>query len=318
MMRIDRRSFLAALGGGVATLSLGSLGKAASADTVFPNSSGSERPALRTYPFACDSHLHIIDARFSPAEPGATLLSNATAADYRRIQARIGTSRVVAVQSKLFGTDNSCLIDAVRQLAPARGIAVVHPDVTEPELRFYSENNIQGFRISTINPADKITSLDMIEPLAAIAAKFDWHLQLYMSGEQIVDNEAMLARLPCPIVFDHLGKIPPSAGTAHPAFGAILRLIKNGRTWVKLAGAYINTQLGPPAYADATAVARAFVSAAPHRLVWGSDWPHTTETQKPDDALLFDLLQTWISDPKDRHRIWVENPTKLYKFDQPS
>jgi predicted TIM-barrel fold metal-dependent hydrolase len=31
-----------------------------------------------------------------------------------------------------------------------------------------------------------------------------------------------------------------------------------------------------PAYADTLVLAQALVRAAPERLVWGSDWPHTT------------------------------------------
>ena len=59
------------------------------------------------------------------------------------------------------------------------------------------------------------------------------------------------------------------------------------------------TKIGPPTYADATAVAQAYVKAAPERLVWGSDWPHPSEQRKPalpDDALLFDLLAQWAPD----------------------
>jgi predicted TIM-barrel fold metal-dependent hydrolase len=49
-------------------------------------------------------------------------------------------------------------------------------------------------------------------------------------------------------------------------------------------------------------------------LVWGSDWPHPTEKEKPNDALLFDLLGEWAPDEKTRHRILVENPQVLYGF----
>jgi predicted TIM-barrel fold metal-dependent hydrolase len=48
--------------------------------------------------------------------------------------------------------------------------------------------------------------------------------------------------------------------------------------------------------------------------VWGSDWPHTTETIKPDDTALFDVLSHWVEDPLQRRAILVDNPAKLYDF----
>ena len=72
---------------------------------------------------------------------------------------------------------------------------------------------------------------------------------------------------------------------------------------------------GPPTYADASAVARAYVEGGAGALVWGSDWPHPTESEAlPDDAVLFDLLTDWAPDEKVRHRILVENPAVLYDF----
>jgi D-galactarolactone isomerase len=70
------------------------------------------------------------------------------------------------------------------------------------------------------------------------------------------------------------------------------------------------------AYSDSTAVAQAFVKEAPERLVWGSDWPHPSEKNdnKPDDALLFDLLAVWVPNEAMRNRILVDNPAKLYGF----
>ena len=91
--------------------------------------------------------------------------------------------------------------------------------------------------------------------------------------------------------------------------------VDKGRTWVKLSGAYADTKVGPPTYADSTAVAQAYVKAAPERLVWGSDWPHPGEREnKPDDAVLFDLLLDWAPDETVRHRILVENPATLYDY----
>jgi len=111
-----------------------------------------------------------------------------------------------------------------------------------------------------------------------------------------------------------MGRLPPKQGPEHPAFGIIADLVGKGRAWVKLAGAYLNTEQGPP-YADATRIAQAFVKQAPERLVWGSDWPYPTEqTKKPDDAGIFDLLLDWAPDARVRNRILVDNPAALYGF----
>jgi D-galactarolactone isomerase len=56
------------------------------------------------------------------------------------------------------------------------------------------------------------------------------------------------------------------------------------------------------------------VKAAPERMVWGSDWPHPTEKDKPDDAVLFDLLATWAPDEGIRNGILVDNAAALYAF----
>jgi predicted TIM-barrel fold metal-dependent hydrolase len=207
-----------------------------------------------------------------------------------------------------------CLLEALATLGPnGRGIAVVQPSVGDQELRRLNEGSIRGLRFSLWNPVDAVTTIDMIEPLAMRIAELGWHVQLHMSADQIVASTALLARLPCPIVFDHMGRLPPSVGSRHPAFAVIMRLVDRGRAWVKLSGAYLNTRLGPP-YADTTPIASAYVKAAPERLVWGSDWPHVTESHKPDARQLLDLLGEWASDEITRTKILVDNPAKLYGF----
>jgi D-galactarolactone isomerase len=93
-------------------------------------------------------------------------------------------------------------------------------------------------------------------------------------------------------------------------------MLDRGRTWVKLSGAYMETKAEPPGYADVSKVARAYVKAAPERMVWASDWPHPTEKadSKPDDAILFDLLPDWAPDEAIRNRILVDSPAVLYGF----
>lgn len=285
------------------------------ADAV-PNSAGRARPRLAAPADACDCHIHVYDAaRFPPLRPASRMQRNATVADYRLLQRRNGTARVVLVTAAVYATDNRVTLDAIAQFGEnARGVAVVGPDITDAELEMLHRGGIRGIRFTQFDPATAVTTIDMIGPLSRRVAALGWHVQIHMRGDQIAAAESLWERLPCPIVFDHMGRLPQPAGIDHPAYAIIRRLIDRGRTWVKLSGAYLDSTLGRPSYADIAAVARAFVAAAPERMVWGSDWPHPTETDKPDDAALFDLLADWAPGEDTRRRILVTNPETLYGF----
>jgi predicted TIM-barrel fold metal-dependent hydrolase len=235
---------------------------------------------------------------------------------YRLLQKRLRTTRVVIVTPRNYATRNQVTLDAIAQLGPnARGVAVLHPTVTDGELKQFHHAGIRGIRFSLGDPATAVVTLDMVEPLSKRVADLGWHVQFNVEGEQVVEWAGLLRRLPPQMVFDHLGRPPLPAGIDHPSHGIIRGLLDRGRTWVKLSGAYSNSRVGPP-YPEATKIAQAYVKAAPERLVWGSDWPHPSEApdRKPDDAGLFDLLSEWAPGEATRHRILVENPVTLYGF----
>jgi D-galactarolactone isomerase len=281
-----------------------------------PNSSGSEPAKLKAPAGACDCHHHIYDAvRFPPPDPKARMLQNARVEDYRLLQRRIGTSRNVVVTPAAYVVDNRVTLDAIAQLgANARGVAVVHPDVTDAELKILADGGIRGIRFALGDPKTAATTIDMIEPLSKRVATLGWHVQINTEAEKIVAAEDLWNRLPSAIVFDHMGHVPQPVGLSHPVYGVVRRLVDKGRTWVKLSVTYDNTKDGPPGYADITKVAQAYVKAAPERMVWGSNWPHPNETSKPDDALVFDLMAQWAPDEATRNRILVQNPETLYGF----
>ncbi|WP_327363243.1 amidohydrolase family protein [Caballeronia arvi] len=261
--------------------------------------------------------MHIYDRRFLGDRPVQAFVEGATVADYRKVQARIGTQRTVIVTPRVYETDNSVTLDAIAQLGidHARGVAVLRPDVTDSELAALHDGGIRGIRFTLYTPEHAVVRFDMVEPLAQRVAELGWHVQLHWTAEQIVEHEAMLARIPSTIVFDHLARLPLPAGTSHPAYAIVRRLADSGRVWVKLSGPYLDSAVGLEGqYADTTATARAFIAALPERTVWGSDWPHVTESRKPDDTALIDLLATWSGDEAMRKRILVDNPAKLYDF----
>jgi predicted TIM-barrel fold metal-dependent hydrolase len=193
-------------------------------------------------------------------------------------------------------------------------VAVVDDTVSADELKRMHGLGVRGIRFNLATGG--ATTPEMIEPLAKRVNDLGWHIQINAPAAKITEIMPILERVPSPIVFDHLAHVPQPDGVNHPLFAQVRALMDKGRTWMKLSGAYADTKVGPPSYADSSAVARAYAKAYPERCVWGSDWPHPTEQAKqlPDDAVLFDLLSDWVPDEKTRQRVLVENPAALYDF----
>jgi predicted TIM-barrel fold metal-dependent hydrolase len=280
-------------------------------------SAGTAGPSFQVPANACDCHMHIYDSRF-PYVPDATLRPpEAIVADSRLLQKRLGLERAVVVTPSSYGTDNSATLAAIEELGSnARGIAVVDPSVSDEELQRLDGLGIRGIRFNL--SVGGVTTVEMIEELAKRINELGWHVQVVIPGDELVNQEALFQRLPTPLVIDHMGRFPASAGVDHPAFGVIRKLLDGGRTYVKLSGAYLNSEAGPPDYADTIAVGRALVEAAPARMLWGSDWPHPTITTSdkplPDDAVLLDLLAEYAPDEAVRNQILVDNPEEVYGF----
>ncbi|MFC7692880.1 amidohydrolase family protein [Paeniroseomonas aquatica] len=221
----------------------------------------------------------------------------------------------MVVQPSLYGTDNRPTLEGMAELGPNfRAVAVVIDTVTDAELQRLHAAGVRGIRFNLVQSGT--TTPAMLEPLSRRIAPMGWHVQLHMLGDQIAEAGDMLQRLPSRVVFDHRGRLPQPAGVNHPAFAVMRRMLDKGNTWVKISGAYMESPGGPPDYPESTAVAKAFVAANPERMVWGSDWPHPTEKpdNKPNDAVLFDLLSSWVPDVAKRNRVLVDNPAELYDF----
>lgn len=283
--------------------------------THVPDSSAAADHGRRAPDGACDAHIHIYDRRYPSQARGLLPPRFLGVPEYLELRRRLNLQRTVVVTPGIYGTDNRVTLQAIRDLGSgsARGVAVLHPDVAEAELDTLHAGGIRGVRFTLFNPATTVTSFDMIEPLAQRIQRLGWHVQLHLTAQQIVEHAALLERLPGTLVFDHMLRLPKGAGPDHPALDIVAGLLAAGRAWVKLSGAYLNSQRED--YADTIATAQALVRLAPRRMVWGSDWPHPTEAGAgPDDAALYALLGQWAPEEAARRLILVDNPARLYGF----
>jgi D-galactarolactone isomerase len=241
-------------------------------------------------------------------------VADAKVSDYRELQKRLGTSRVVVVQPSTYGIDNRCMLDALREFgSTARGIAVVDTTVGDDELQRLDQSRVCGIRFNLARAG--ATTIEMMEPLAERILPLGWHLQLHMTPDQIVSCKDVLNRLAVPMVFDHMGRIPPEVGEDHPAFRIITRLGQEERAWVKLSGPYLFAQGGFAQFDEVVPLTRALARDIPDRLVWGSDWPHPGAGQRIVESWLAASLSQWIVDDRVHDAVLLDNPARLYGFD---
>jgi predicted TIM-barrel fold metal-dependent hydrolase len=151
-------------------------------------------------------------------------------------------------------------------------------------------------------------------------------MQIYARLTMVAALKERLGALPMPVVFDHFAGAKAALGVEQPGFSAVLDLVRAGKAYVKISGAYrASTQA--PDYADTAPLARALIAANADRIVWGSDWPHpdaaivpgrkATDIAPPlpiDDSRVLNLLAEWTPDPALRRKILVDNPSRLYGF----
>ncbi|MEZ0167302.1 amidohydrolase family protein [Microvirga sp. TS319] len=288
------------------------------------------RPDFEVPAGACDCHVHVFGPydRFplSPDRlymPGPALLTELIAH-----QQALGLDRIVIVQPSPYGTDNSCMLDALHHLgSKARGVAVIDAGASKETLRGLHEAGIRGLRINleTAGVTDPLAARRHLEETAARAAPFGWHIQIYADLGIVAALHDVISGLPVPIVFDHFARIKGVKGPDQPNLAALLSLMHSGKAYVKLSAPRRISDL--PGHADAGEIANILARVNPERLLWGSDWPHPgtrpgiardpnrMEPFHPDDdGFALNRLNAWMGSVDLMRQVLVENPARLYGF----
>jgi predicted TIM-barrel fold metal-dependent hydrolase len=278
---------------------------------------------------ACDCHVHVFgDPQRFPFSSSRTYTPEpASVEEMRLLHRALHTDRVVIVNPSVYGTDNSCTLDAVKQLgSSARAVAVIDDKTPEAALDEMDRAGVRGIRINleTGGQADPAVARQHLQAgVERIKGRKTWHLQVYARLSVIEGTRDLIEAAPIPVVFDHFGGAKAALGVVQPGFETLLKLLRSGKAYVKISGAYRSSMLAPD-YPDVVPLAKALIAENPQRILWGTDWPHPsqvpgrkTEISPPfriDDGRLFNQLAVWAPEPALRTTILVENPAKLYGF----
>jgi predicted TIM-barrel fold metal-dependent hydrolase len=280
---------------------------------------------------ACDCHTHIHpDPAKFPMFAGRVYTPElASPEEMSALHKALHIQRVVIVTPSVYGPDNSPTLFGMKARgADARGVAVIDDKTSENDLDTMGKEGFRGIRLNlaTGGVSDPNVGRQRFQAAVERMKARGWHIQLYTSLAMISAIKELVATAPMPIVFDHFGGAQAALGVDQPGFADLLELVKSGKAYVKISGAYRASKLGPD-YPDAAPLAKALIAANSDRIIWGTDWPHPDSVTPPgkqvtdvtplfqiDDGRLLNQLPVWAPDAATRKKILVDNPTKLYGF----
>lgn len=264
--------------------------------------------------FACDTHAHVIaedTARYPFTSNRNYTPPPAPEKAYLAMLDALGIQRGVLVQPSIYGTDNRYMREVLaRHTDRLRGVAVIDAQVSTAELEQMHTEGVRGVRINALFRGG--VALDSMEQIAARIAPFGWHMQFLIDVTHGVELLPRIARLGCEVVIDHMGYLTPSTHISD-ALKALEKYVAEKGWWVKLSGAYRLVRKLED-MRQVTPIAQALIRANPHRMVWGSDWPHVAVREMPNTTDLLSMLAEWAPDDMIRQHILVQNPEMLYGF----
>lgn len=274
-------------------------------------SSGTAPPRLVVPPNACDCHMHVFDDAQPVLTGGMPIPPGASLAQYAGLQRRLGTTRFVNVTPSIYGTDNHVLVQSLRDAWPhGRGVAVVNDLATEQNLESLHAVGVRGTRFNLVQSGT--TTVEMMDAVARCVAPLSWHLQVHARPAELLQMEGLLMRLPVEVVLDHMACIGENRQLQPEIEQCLRRLLGSGRAWLKLSAPYFSAR-DEASHERLSRSVEMLIREFSDRLLWGSDWPHGTEANKPDDAVMMDLLLGAASTLQ-VHRILVDNPAVVYDF----
>jgi predicted TIM-barrel fold metal-dependent hydrolase len=278
---------------------------------------------------ACDCHTHIHgDPETFPYFPGRLYTpETALPEEMSALHEALHVQRVVIVTPSVYGTDNAATLYGMKARGKdARGVAVIDEKTPESALDAMHQAGIRGIRLNlaTSGVTDPSAGRKRFQAAVERVQKRKWHVQMYTSLAVISSIKDLVLASPVPAVFDHFGGAEAARGAGQPGFSDLVELVRSGKAYVKISGAYRASKLAPD-YPDAAPLAKALIAANADHVVWGTDWPHpnsssgnpatqVTPLLQIDDGRVLNQLPVWAPDATIRRKILVDNPARLYGF----
>lgn len=228
--------------------------------------------------------MHVTDPKRFPVPESATYRPHeATLASALSNAQKLDLPNLVFVQPSTYGTDNACLLEALKAVGPlhGRGVIVIDPEKTSlGSLQELHALGVRGVRLNLKSVGRQHTKDDLYQILRAYAAAVKpmktWALQLYVDLAVLDGMELMLSELGVKVVLDHYG----SPSVLHtdlsrmPGWPSLVKLMRSPLAYVKISAPYRLSR--DPSYRNLEPITKELFQMRGGRgVVFASDWPHT-------------------------------------------
>jgi len=282
------------------------------------SSNQSVKQTFQPPPNACDSHCHVFGPadRFPYSDVRKYTPKDAPKQELFALHKKLGFERSVLVQASCHGTDNSAMLDMMKDAEGRyRGVAIIDENFDFNELQSFHDAGVRGIRFNFLPRLVDVKPKDYYLKVADKVAQLGWHIVVYFESENLINIENILHDIPAPLVIDHMGRPDVTQGLQSENFQRICELVKRRPdNFIKVSCVERLTKIGAP-YSDVIPYAKYLVDHFSSQVLWGTDWPHPNmEPNIPDDVLLVNTIPLIATTAELQQKLLVDNPHKLYQF----
>lgn len=287
--------------------------------SCMPPDPNTRTPVFKMPPNSCDAHCHVFGPgdKFPYAAERSYTPPDAAREKLKELHERLGVERVVLVQASCHGVDNSAMLDAIaNNKENYRGVCMASDSSSNGEFERLHEGGVRGVRFNFVKHLGGTPDIEQMKKVVDRVKPLGWHLVIHVDAADLIEFEDLFTSIDMPKVIDHMGRVPTSGGIHQQPFEILLKFMEREDFWVKVCGSERISQAGPPFY-DAIPYAQALIQVAPDRILWGTDWPHPNiKEHMPNDGDLVDLVPLFALDETLQKKVLVDNPARLYDFDE--
>ena len=269
-------------------------------------------------PGTWDTHFHVYGPPqvFPYADQRLYTPPAAPIEHYLALAAAIGIERGVLVQPNVHGSDPGVTLDAIAKAqGRLRGLIKADASLSTADFESLQAGGIRGMRFNFIPHLGGRLDENQFRAIVSRVAHLPWVLDLHTHPDMLDQLAVLIASIPLPVIIDHFGGVDARSRMDQPAFRTLLDLAGEDNVWIKISGANRLMARGAQ-YSDVVLLARALISRAPDRVLWGTDWPHSGVFeigQMPNDGALMNMMLDFAPDPTARRKVLADNPARLFE-----